>query len=253
MRRALGLVGGLDAPRDHQQPGQLQPGQQRPDQQRLKVPARSTGRSSDRPSGDRPRQRFVHDGEVPVTIVNRNRHHEADAPAAPTVGRIGVVETALASERAARAVAERSLHEALATVHDLQTKQGHAELAQREASEAARAAHEAAVKALQAEGQEREVQLAEELAAERGARIAAEAALREAVTAREQAEQDLQTALGEPALTQPTLTIEPFTELKVTKRAAAVAQGPAKRTRKAAPKLREPQPVKWWLRTATKR
>lgn len=249
MRRALGLAGGLDAPRDPQQPGQLQAGQQRPDQQRVKVPARSTGRSSDRPLGDRPRQRFVHDGEVPVTIVNRNRHHEADAPAVPAVGRIGVVETALANERAARAAAERSLQDALATLHDLQTKQGHAELAQREASDAARAAQEAAVKALQAEWQEREVQLAEELAAERSARAAAEAALREAFATREQAEQELQAAL-----TQPALTVEPVIELKVTKRAAAVAQGPAKRTHKtAAPKQREPQPVKWWLRTATKR
>lgn len=238
MRRALGLTGGVDSRND----------QQRPEPQRPKLAVRAPARSSDRPSGDRPRQRFVNDGEVPVTIVSRHRHHEADAPAAPAVGRIGVVETALANERAARAAVERSLQEALATVHDLQTKQGHAELAQREASDAARAAHEAAIRGLRAEWQERETQLAEELAAERDARAVAEAALDEAIVARERAERELRAALA----TRP--AVEPMVAGPKTPKAAA-ARSPAKRTRKAAaaPKQPEPQPVKWWLKTASKR
>lgn len=240
MRRALGLTGGVDSRND----------QQRPEPQRPKLAVRAPARSSDRPSGDRPRQRFVNDGEVPVTIVSRHRHHEADAPAAPAVGRIGVVETALANERAARAAVERSLQEALATVHDLQTKQGHAELAQREASEAARAAHEAAIRGLRVEWQERETRLAEELAAERDARAAAEAALDEAIIAREWAERELRAALA----TRP--AVKPMTAgATIPKPKAATARSPAKRTRKAAaaPKQREPQPVKWWLKTASKR
>jgi len=238
MRRALGLAGGLDARSE----------QQRPDQQRAKVTPRASVRSIDRPSGDRPRQRFVHDGEVPVTVVSRARHHDADASAAPGVGRIGVVETALVNERAARAAAERSLHEALATVHDLQTKQGHAELAQREASEAARATHDAAARALRVEWHERETRLAEELAAERDARAAAEAALHNAVIAREQAEQGLHAALAAKSAPEPRAAGREASEPKA-------AQSPVKRARKAAasPGQREPQPVKWWLKATTKR
>lgn len=108
-------------------------------------------------------------------------------------------------------------------VHDLQTKLGHAELAHREASEAAKAAHEA-----------QQIRLNEALTAERAARSAAEAALHEAAAAREWAERK-----HAPAQRQ----------------ARPPAATPVKRPRKAAyaAEEHEPEPVKWWLKTASRR
>lgn len=228
MRRALGLAGSRDEPAGPSRP-----------EQRPKV----LSRPPDRPVGERPRQRFVKDGDVPVTVVTRHRPHDADALDAPSLGRAGIVATALATERAARERAERSLQEALAAVHDLRTKQGHAELAQREASEGIRAAHEAAVKALQAEHEGQVARLNEQLAAERALRTAAEAALQEAA-AREPAGRDL------PA----TVAAKPAPKPAPAQRAAnAPASAKAKRGTASASARREPQPVRWWLKTAAKK
>lgn len=103
----------------------------------------------------RPRPRFVRDGEVPVVVLNRSRV----ADAVPD-GNAAASRAALAAEQTARAAAERSLAEALATVRSLQAQLAHAELAHGEA-----------------------------LAAERRTRERAEAALREMAAAREPAEQ----------------------------------------------------------------
>jgi len=179
-------------------------------------------RGPDRPSGDRPRKRFVQDGDVAVTMVNRQGQRESNALAVPEVSRISIVQKALAGERAARERAERSLQEALATIHDLKTKRGHAELARQEAT--------AAVEAIRADAQEREARLNGELASERAARAAAEASLQQAILAREAAEAAVGAAIPTP-------------KVKAVVKAA----------RKTGPKLREPQPVKWWLSTAKKR
>ena len=155
MRRALGLTGdrvGRDSP--------PQAEQRRPTLE---------GRPAGRTSADKPRHRFVRDGTVPVTLVNRRHPDEADGSAA---GRT-VIEATLQDERAARAKAERRLQEALATVHDLQTMLGHAELARREAAEVAQAARDAA-DALRTAHQEHEARWHEDLAAERAARAVVE-------------------------------------------------------------------------------
>jgi len=183
---------------------------------------KSENRGPDRPSGDRPRKRFVQDGDVAVTIVNRQGQREANALAVPEVSRISIVQKALAGERAARERAERSLQEALATIHDLKTKRGHAELARQEAT--------AAIDTVRADAQEREARLNDELAVERIARAAAEASLQQADLAREAAEAACGAAV-------PTPKIKPV----------------VKAARKASIKQREPQPVKWWLNTAQKR
>ncbi len=113
MRRALGLTGDRAV---RSSPPQAERPQAGP-------PGRPAGRSS----ADKPRHRFVQDGAVPVTILNRHRPDEADGlPASRTA-----IEAALQDERVARARAERALLDALATVRDLQTKLGHAELAHR--------------------------------------------------------------------------------------------------------------------------
>ena len=229
MRRALGLSG--DRP--------VRAGQPRPDPSRSKPSAPLPVRGS---LPTRPRHRFVQDSEVPVALVGRQRPQDADTSPAALTGR-GTIEAALHQERAARERAERSLQEALVTARDLQTKLGHAELAQREASETAQAARDAA-DALRAAHQEHEAHWREDLAAERAARAVAEAALAKAAGARKSAErtrhpasvaaQDgaMQDGAAEPAR-------------------VSVKRAP-KGTRKAAstPRRREPQPVKWWINSA---
>ena len=225
MRRALGLTNDGAGRRSASQPEQQRAGSQ--------------GRLAGRPSADKPRHRFVQDGTVPVTVINRHRPDEADGLSA---GR-AAIEAALQDERAARAKAERSLQEALATVHDLQTKLGHAELAYREASGTLQAAR-AAADALQAEHQEHELRWARDLAAECAARTAAEAALIEAAKAPGQATRTRRP----PSTLEPTLMAQGTSP-------ALPAKVVAKRTRKAVtePRQPEPKPVKWWLKSARKR
>jgi len=225
MRRALGLTGDRAGRGSPPQPERPQAG----------PPTRLASWSS----ADKPRQRFVQDGAVPVTILNRHRPDDADGPSA----RRAAIEAALQDERAARAKAERSLQDALATVDDLQTKLGHAELAHKEASGMAQAAR-AATDALRAERQEWELRWSQDLAAERAARAAAEAALAEAADARGQAAR----TRCSPSAVEPAVKAQDTTSVPAAK--AAV-----KRTRNAAaePRRREPQPVKWWLKSARKR
>jgi hypothetical protein len=142
----------------------------------------------------RPRHRFVQDGEVPVVIANSPRAANAAANGA-------AMQAALDHERAARTSAERLLAEAQATIQSLRTKLAHAEMAQADA-----------------------------LAAERHARERAEAALREAVAAREQTEQ-------KPSKTTARTRTAPEPHTSSAK--------PASKT--PAAKKGEPQPVKWWL------
>ena len=229
MRRALGLASDRNGPA----------GPSRPEQSLAKPSAHPPVRGS---SATRPRHRFVQDGEVPVDLVARQRPQEADLSAAASTSR-GAIEAALLQERAARERAERSLQEALATVRDLQTKLGHAELARREASETAQAARDAA-DALRAVHQEREACWQEDLVAERAARAVAEAALVEAASARKPAERTRATSsVAAPVAAVQDAAAEP---------AKAIAKRAPKGTRKAAstPRQREPQPVKWWLGSA---
>ncbi len=91
-------------------------------------------------SFDRPRRRFVQDGEVPVTVIHPRPRQGLDALGPPRAGaspleRAEAAEAALGTERAAREQAERLLREAQATILDLRTKQGHAELARAEADD----------------------------------------------------------------------------------------------------------------------
>ncbi len=179
---------------------------------------RQDTRSGGQP-GSRPRSRFVQDGEVPVTVVNRHRPQEGGK-----FSLSGGADTAFGIEQAARAKAERQLQEAQATLHDLQTKHGHAELAHREAM---------AQQSARLEG---------ELAMERAARQLAESQLEAALIARQQAEAALHAAgrrRPEPVLHDA---------------AAEPDAPPAKAPRKASAKVpstrrvREPQPVKWWIK-----
>ncbi len=230
MRRALGLTGDGASRSNPPQPERPRPGPQ--------------SRPASRSPADKPRHRFVPDGAVPVTIVGRHRPDEADGPSASRAA----LDAALQDERVARARAERALQEALATVRDLQTKLGHAELAHREALDAVQATR-AEADALRAEHGEQALRWAEDLAAERAARAAAEAALAEAASVRGSGRRTRPSA--SPA--QPRLDL-PDTPLAA--KATAPAKAAAKRTREAAqPRQREPEPepVKWWLNSVRKR
>lgn len=102
----------------------------------------------------------------------------------------------------------------------------------------------AEVDTLRAEYRERELCWTQDLAAERAARTTAEAALVEMANAR-----------GQGAQTQrPALAVEPAAKTPNTSPMPA-ARAAAKRMRKAVtePGRREPQPVKWWLKSARKR
>ena len=117
MRRALGLQG----------PTRQAP-QQRADQARA-------------------RHRFVQDGGVPVTVLNRS---DVD-PSGALKARITELEAALEAERTGYAAIKRTLHDAQVAMQALQTRLTHAELAHREAlagEQQARESAEAAVRRL---------------------------------------------------------------------------------------------------------
>ncbi len=172
----------------------------------------------------RPRQRFVQDGEVPVTLVSRPRQGE---PGPVSQSRLAASESALATERTARIKVERSLHAALANLQDLQTKQRHAELAHREALQNAHARlAEAEAQRAEAEARLAEAEARRAEQADRAVRLEADlAALRPA---------------AHPGLAP---RQEPATETP-----AKPKRGPGRpRKPSVARTPREPKPVKWWL------
>ena len=224
MRRALGLTGDRAVRSSAAQTERLQAG----------PPGRPIGRSP----ADKPRHRFVQDGAVPVTVLNRHRPDESDGLSASRAA----IEAALQDERAARAKVERSLQDALAMVHDLQTKLGHAELARREALEVVQM-ERAAADTLQAEHQGQELRWTQDLTAERAARAAAEAALAKAAGVRGPAVRTCRL----PSAVEPAAKAHDVMP-------ALAAKAMAKRARKTAePQRRELQPVKWWLKSARRR
>jgi hypothetical protein len=245
MRRALGLFGG---------------GVRKQEQER---PAPSPApRQTDRFAGGHAhKRRFVQDGEVPVTVLHARRDHPADAPQ----NRLEAVEAALNHERALREKAERALAEANATIHDIQTKFGHANLANAELQSAARRDHEtiaalraelremsertSAAETAQAKAEERVLLIEEEFAAEREARLELEHKLRMAEIARDSAEQlvreldlDSNGPIDLPAR-------RPGRPPK------AAAEGKPRSARIRANRSAdepEPEPVQWWLMPAKK-
>lgn len=208
MRRALGLH---EAPYPRSEPAQATP-------------------TSDR--SQRPSRRFVRDGEVPVTVLQRS-HRQDDGS---VINQLEAARQAVREQAEARERAERSLAEAQAAIRDLQTKLGHDRLAKDEALQAVRRAdaeRQAVQQALDA--------MQGDLAAERALREKAEQGREQAVAARQDAVQRLR----EVTLVQ---------QLRV----ADTAAGPAEagktvkpvRPRGRPPKPRpvESEPVEWWVK-----
>ena len=205
-------------------------------------PNRLEMRGMDNHSGTRPRARFVQDGDVPVTIVNRAK---ATLDVVPSSSRLSQAEAALATERTARLRAERALSEAQIAIRDLRTKQAHADLALHEAAETARVTSEAA----RAELERALAALSQDLETERAARIAAELALQKALAAHERALQE-KPARADPVKHEADAATELFPDTPVVRKPRAVkAASAVKKPRKVAvPKVREPKPVKWWIK-----
>ncbi len=169
-------------------------------------------------------RRFVRDGEVPVVLIGRRDQggDGATSSGAPPVNRLAIAENALDAEHAARQRSERALTEAQSTVHELQTKIGHANLARDEAVETANL--------LRAEIE----RLKTELTAERQARAEAEQAFQKTLDGREYGIRHrvarAAAPLPESAQTLPRKLGRP--------------PGSKNGVRKVP--VKEPKPVKWW-------
>ena len=247
MRRALGLYGA-----------------HRPQAERAAAPM--PPRQADRFGAGLQRRRFAQDGEVPVTVLHGRRDHPADAP----VNRLEAAETVAAAERAAREQAERTLAEAQATIHDLQTKLGHASLAQTELQATARRDQDA-IAAVQAELgatcerlatadaardklQQRLSAIEAAYAEEQSARQQAERARRDAEAARTDAERrlrQLDLTAGEPV---ERTARRPGRPAKATNATTPAKPRDTARRGEAQPLagVPEPEPVQWWLTSAKK-
>jgi hypothetical protein len=237
MRRALGLDG-----------EQLHA---RPVQERVDVPQRS----AERFSVPGHKRRFVHDGEVPVTLVHglvpgRREHADTNgarpgANALPT-NRLEVAEAALAAEIATRERAERALQEAQATIHDLQTKLGHADLARQEAVEALHRERESVV-ALRASLQEIEDRVAAaQQAGDVAEHVPAGPREDEVMASDDVAAVPLRPRRGRKP--RPKALVPADTAATITPR-----KGPGRpRLTDKAP-THEPKPIRWWLARRTKK
>jgi hypothetical protein len=169
----------------------------------------------------RPPRRFVRDGDVAVTLVQRDR------PPDGAVNQLDAARQAIRSQAAAREHAERLLQEARAAIRDLQTKLTHANLARDEAEQRTE-------KQLQA--------VRAELATEQAARQQAEAALAAAEKARPEPEPPSAPAEVTPRRRgRPPKQARPEPELPLTPAAAPRRQG-------RPPKVEQPETefVEWW-------
>jgi flagellar biosynthesis GTPase FlhF len=128
------------------------------------------------------RRRFVRDGEVPVSVIQRDRVDAAGT------NKLDATRQALSEQVVAREHAEHLLQEAERTIRDLQTNLAHERLARDEVIQ-------------RADGEKQIVELAlqrmqEELAVERACRQQAEQKRDDAFAARQEAEERLREVLA---------------------------------------------------------
>lgn len=199
MRRALGLV----------------------DQPAVSQSGYKTARPSDRHTQKR---RFAVDGDVPVVMLGRRDQGMGvtSTPAAsPPVNRLREVETTLEAEQEARRRSERLLTEARATIHDLQTKLGHANLARDEA-----------VGMIQSQRSD-QAALKAALDLEREARLQAEANLQQTLESKA-------SAVRRQGMKAPAIASAAPAAVKRRGRPLGSVNG-VRKTRTA-----DPKPVRWW-------
>lgn len=189
------------------------------------------GRSQTRPQLSQTRQplsgatkqrhRFVQDGEVQVTHITGLRDNDASNVSR---ARIATLESTLVTEQAARSRAETAVQAGLAQIHAIETKLAHVEMAAKDT-----------------------------IQTERKARIDAESALAAAVAGREEAL--LRVAELTESIRQLNESVKQLqTETtKVKEPAKPVVRVPKVRAapRAKTPRVKEPQPVKWWISKST--
>jgi hypothetical protein len=188
-----------------------------------------------------PRRRFVHDGEVPVTVVRRDHHHDGDVG----TNQLEAARQVIRSQAAAKERAERSLEEAQVANRDLQTKLAHERLAKAEALEA--------IQRLESDRQALQQTLQSvqaELAAERVARQGTEEKLRAAVAERQEAarrlrEMEARAAPVEPAAERKVAIKAPRTARPVTSEIVDLGVKP-RRGRPPKVVAEESDIVEWW-------
>ncbi len=228
MRRALGLDGSAPKARA---------------QERTEPAARQTERFGQGHMGHAGHKRqFVQDGEVPVTIVGGRREAPGDmaalrgASSGQRANRLEAAEAAAAAEAANRQQVERSLAEAHATIHDLQTKLGHVEIARSEVLDRLRGEQETVV-SLRTALRECEERLrsaeSERDAAERSRRVPRGPIPR--ITRRVEVAEPIADDLFEGA---PDVAVAAPTRKPVGRRPKAATAKPA----------RKPKLVRWWLK-----
>lgn len=188
-----------------------------------------------------PRRRFVHDGEVPVTVVRREHHHDGETG----TNQLEAARQAIRSQAAAKERAERALEDAHVTIRDLQTKLGHERLGKVEALDAVRRA-EADRQTIQQSMQSVQA----ELAAERLARRAAEEKLRTVEVERQVAErrlQEMQAGTGRAKPAAPRKSMEPrsLVQAVTTEPVDGVVKRPRGRPRKVVVE-QVSDIVEWW-------
>ena len=198
--------------------------ERRPDQGReAQDPFRQLGggqggqrRTSAAPMHKLKRPAFVQDGDVVVEYAGRERpHHDGGDQGRADPGRtaLDMLRDEVARERRAREEAERGLNETKLALQGLQTRLAHLELDLNEARSAARAALEEA------------------------ATVAAEHA------------QAAKPVTAEPAKAAAPVEAEP--EANAAAERPAALRVPKVRRQQAMPRIstREPQPVKWWIKS----
>ena len=171
-----------------------------------------TARPVERFATDRPKSRFVQDGDVPVVMIRRDNGQHAAI-------RLEAAEKALKTERHARETAERSLAEAQAAIRDLQTKLGHAVLVRDEA---------------RANAQRVEIE-----------KQALERALAAEQDARQTAEQRALDIVPAPRLKA---VAERKSEAGMPSPSASAAKSAARTIPRGRSAQSEPKPVKWWIK-----
>jgi len=188
------------------------------------------------------RRRFVRDGEVPVSVIHRDQDDGVNT------NKLDATRQALREQIEARERAEHLLHEAQATIRDLQTKLAHEKLARDEAIQRVVSDKQVVEQALQ--------RAQEELAVERDCRQKAEQERDEVAVACQEAEERLRETLviqdalkASQALPRPPhdpqATRRQGKSMPTTEQSAGVEQ-PRRRGRPAKSDQSETEIVEWW-------
>lgn len=183
-----------------------------------------------------------HANKVDVVVVQARRGHGLhvaephSANISSALNRLQVAETALKTERDARENAERSLSELQKTVHELQTKIGHTELAAVEVRHA--------LQQMQNDLQSAEMALLEE----RSAKAAAEADLQQLRAAQKVNVVERHEAVERIPVAPFAKTVAPALRAATPAPVATASVAKSRKSTATAARIPKPKLVKWWIK-----